>query len=240
MDAGWYLAIASDLNDELPIDRQVEQLSKLGILGGADEGKRAARHAVHAALKSAYDGPADAKMRQAGRKKTPVYWSRLKDRADEMLNAYSDIEASLEGSNARVALNHVEAALAERLPPEKLKDAMSEYTAALYNFHNAAFALSRFRDILEIATAEVAPKLGRPSTAMYFFVRTLGKEWLDLSGTRPTRHFDAIEGVESGPFYKFCVAAAKTVEALLPSASLDAAIRKVTDEWKPKPPPPNP
>jgi hypothetical protein len=86
--------------------------------------------------------------------------------------------------------------------------------------------------MLELATAEVSPKLGRPTEAMYFFVQTLGQEWFKMTENAPTRQFNAIDGVETGPFYKFCSAATETVSALLPSTSLDAAVRKVTDKWK--------
>ncbi len=237
MDARWYLAIASELDDELPIDREVERLGELGVLGSTDETKRIARHAVYDAVRSAYNGPAQDKSQQVNRKKTPVFWGALKANADKMMKIYDDIEACLEGRNAQVALYHINAAIAERLPPEKQDAALKAYTDAIYDFHNAAYALFRFREMLEIATANVSPKMGRPSTGMYYFVRTLGDAWLDMSGTRPTRHFDPLEGVETGPFYRFCVAAAATVEALLPSASLDAAVRKVTDEWKARPVP---
>ncbi len=234
-DARWYLAIAQELEPELPIDREVQRLAGLGYLPPSDEVQKIVRRAVYGALVRALDGPASEKNRRENRKKTPEFWHALKTRADKMLEIYDDIEASLEGKNIHVALSFIEEALAERMPASKRDAALQAFKDAVADFHNAAFALFHFQYMVEIATAVVTPKRGRPAQSMYYFVRVLGHEWFKLTGKVPTRQFNAIEGTESGPFYSFCSAAAQTVEALLPPASLESAVRKVTDEWKHRP-----
>jgi hypothetical protein len=91
-----------------------------------------------------------------------------------------------------------------------------------------------FRDLLAVGSQTVKPRRGRPKEPTYYFVSVLAREWFKLTGEAPVRIYDVLTEQEAGNFHGFCAAAANTVRLVVPIGSLDAAVRRVCEEWKVK------
>ncbi|HUQ35689.1 MAG TPA: hypothetical protein VM144_04865 [Aestuariivirga sp.] len=230
-DAIWYLAIAKELQPTLPIDEEVERLDAKGILIDNDSGKRAARKSVYSALIAAFNGPESARVKQEGRKATPTYFGGMSKRLNKILQNYDEIYATLHGSDVGVAMHHLEDEFASTMPPEKRQIAIRSFQDAIQDFVNIEETLYNFQRFLQFGSQAIRAKPGRPKLATFYFVQSLGMDWYKMTGTPPTRIYDAINSVEAGDFFHFCVASASTVRGVVEFGSFDSAIRKVCREW---------
>jgi hypothetical protein len=229
-DAWLYLGIAKELEPPLPIDLEIDRLDEKRILSGNDEVKRAARRAVYQAAMGAFEGPARARRIQEGLKATPNYLGALQKRVDMILQAYEEIHSSLSGHHAIVFMKHLQQAVAS-FPKDKRKELMQLFEQRFLEFRSFQASLHEFREVLKVGSEFVVPKRGRPKEAAFHFVSRLAVEWVKITGSPPTRSYDAIRDQESGDFYKFCVAAAATVQELVLFKTLDSAVRRVCSEW---------
>jgi hypothetical protein len=238
-DARWYLILSDDAEPSLPIDFEVERLEEKGILRGGDPGRREARRAIHEAMWFAYNGTALGVIKQKDKKMTSSYLGALQERTDKIIRLYAEIHSSFENGNIEIALHHFEEELKQRFPKRRTAKTITRFKQELDEFLSFEDRLYKLRDLLSLGNNIVVPKRGRPKAATYHFISRLALEWFRLTGAPPTRSYDAIEGKETGDFYKFCVASAETIRAILPPGRIDSSVRQVCGEWRSKGTPPD-